>query len=168
VSKALFDIEITSISGERGRLADHKGKVILVVNTASRCGLTPQFEGLEALYQAYAARGFVVLGFPSSQFAQELAGNEAIAEFCLRNYGVSFPMHEKIDVNGPRTHPLFRHLKRERPGLLNSEAIKWNFTKFLIDRQGRVVDRIAPRTEPAEIRRKVERLLGDVSESLAV
>jgi len=156
----VYDIEVTDIAGGAHRLEEHRGKVILVVNTASKCGLTPQFEGLELLHRDYADRGLVILGFPCNQFAgQDPKGNEEIASFCLRNYGVSFPMHEKVEVNGSGAHPLFRYLKKERPGLLNSEAIKWNFTKFLIDRRGKVVARIAPRVEPDEMRAKIERLL---------
>ena len=147
MSKALFDIEVTNIAGETGSLEAYRGKVILVVNTASKCGLTPQLQGLEELQQKYAERGLVILG------------NDEIAAFCERNYGVNFTMHEKVDVNGAGTHPLFRLLKKERPGILNSEAIKWNFTKFLIDRSGKVVARIAPRVEPKDMCAKVERLL---------
>ena len=160
MSNALFDIEVTNIAGETGTLEDYRGKVILVVNTASKCGFTPQLTGLEELQKEYADRGLVILGFPCNQFgAQDPGSNDEIATFCERIYGVSFKMHEKVDVNGGSTHPLFRLLKKERPGILNSEAIKWNFTKFLIDRTGKVVARIAPRVEPKDMRAKIERLL---------
>ena len=152
------------MAGEPARLEDYRGKVLLIVNTASKCGLTPQFAGLEELHQAYADKGLVVLGFPCNQFAgQDPGSNEEIANFCQLNYGVSFKMHEKIDVNGSGTSPLFRLLKSEQKGLLNTEAIKWNFTKFLVDREGHVVERVAPRTEPHEIRAKIERLLAQPS-----
>src|SRR5262249_36586679 len=134
--------------------------VMLIVNTASECGFTPQYKGLEALYEKYAPRGLAVLGFPCNQFgAQEPGSEEEIAAFCERNYGVTFPLFSKIDVNGARTEPLFAYLKKERPGLLGSEAIKWNFTKFLVDRDGNVVERYAPNTEPKEIAGAIESLL---------
>jgi glutathione peroxidase len=136
------------------------GDVVLVVNTASECGLTPQYEGLQRLYDTYAGRGFAVLGFPCDQFGHQEPGTEdEIASFCERNYGVSFPMFAKIDVNGGDTHPLFRWLKDEKSGLLGG-AIKWNFTKFLLARDGSVVDRNAPQTEPAA-------LVADIEEQLA-
>lgn len=160
MSNALFDIEVTNIAGETGNFEGYRGKVIMVVNTASKCGFTPQLKGLEELQEKYGDRGLVILGFPCNQFgAQDPGSNDEIATFCERNYGVSFTMHEKVDVNGGGTHPLFRLLKKERPGILNSEAIKWNFTKFLIDRTGKVVARIAPRVEPKDMRAKIERLL---------
>jgi glutathione peroxidase len=157
----LGDFHATTIDGKDQELGTYVGDVVLVVNTASECGLTPQYEGLQRLYDSYAARGFTVLGFPCDQFGhQEPGTEEEIAGFCERNYGVSFPMFAKIDVNGADTHPLFAWLKSERSGLLGS-AIKWNFTKFLVDREGRVVDRYAPQTEPAE-------LVADIEEQLAV
>ena len=141
-------------------MTDFKGQVVLVVNTASKCGLTPQFKGLESLYETYKDRGLMVLGFPCNQFAgQDPASNDEISEFCQLNYGVSFPMFAKIDVNGDSAHPLFKHLKSAAPGLLGSEAIKWNFTKFLVDRNGQVVERYAPTTEPEKIAKDIERLL---------
>lgn len=138
----------------------YRGKVLLVVNTASKCGFTPQFEGLEALHKAYADRGLVVLGFPCSQFGnQDPGSNEEIAAFCTKNYGVSFAMHQKIEVNGSGAHPLFELLKSAQPGLLGSKGIKWNFTKFLVDTEGRVVERIAPKTAPEDMREAIEKLL---------
>ncbi|MCM8594275.1 glutathione peroxidase [Accumulibacter sp.] len=148
------------LAGGSQSLGEYAGKVLLIVNTASHCGFTPQYEGLEALYRRYAERGFVVLGFPCNQFGgQEPGGSEEIASFCRKNYGVSFPMFAKVDVNGDDAHPLYRHLKKAAPGLLGSEAIKWNFTKFLIDRQGQVVRRYAPAVTPGVIGGDVEELL---------
>jgi glutathione peroxidase len=134
--------------------------VILVVNTASKCGFTPQYEGLEALYRKYRAKGFAVLGFPCNQFgAQEPGDASEIAQFCSRTFDVTFPMFAKIDVNGPNAHPLFAFLKAEEPGVLGTEAIKWNFTKFLVDRNGAVVARFAPTTTPRELESDIEKLL---------
>lgn len=160
MSASVYDIEVETLEGKPTTLRAYEGKVLLVVNTASKCGLTPQFEGLEALHRKYADRGLVVLGFPCNQFAAQDPGSaEQIGAFCQRNYGVSFPMHAKIDVNGRDTHPLYALLKREMPGLLGTESIKWNFTKFLIDRKGRVIARYAPRTVPADIEKDLERAL---------
>ncbi len=156
----IYQYSATTISGQEKPIADFKGQVILVVNTASKCGFTPQFKGLEALYEKYKDRGLMVLGFPCNQFAnQDPADNDEISQFCELNYGVTFPMFAKIDVNGDNAHPLFRHLKSEAPGLLGSEAIKWNFTKFLVDRNGKVVDRYASTTEPEKIAKDIEKLL---------
>ncbi|MFM7670494.1 MAG: glutathione peroxidase [Betaproteobacteria bacterium] len=148
----LYDIPLETIEGGKATLADYRNKVLLIVNTASRCGFTPQYAGLEALYRKHKEQGLVVLGFPCNQFGAQEPGNETeIADFCEKNYGVSFPMFAKVDVNGTQSHPLFVYLKREAPGLLGSEMIKWNFTKFLLDREGRVVARYAPTTTPDEI-----------------
>ena len=148
----LYDISLENIDGRKARMADYRNKVLLVVNTASRCGFTPQYAGLEALYRKYKDQGFAVLGFPCNQFgAQEPGEGAQIAEFCEKSYGVSFPLFAKIAVNGAQAHPLFAHLKREAPGLLGSEMIKWNFTKFLLDRQGKVVARYASITTADEI-----------------
>jgi len=156
----VYGFEAKRIDGTVQSLADYRGKVLLIVNTASRCGFTPQFEGLEKLYREYRGRGFEVLGFPCNQFGgQDPGTNEEILEFCRLNYGVSFPMFAKIEVNGRNAHPLFRWLK-SRTGLPGFNAIKWNFTKFLIDREGRVVKRYAPVTKPERIGRDIERLLG--------
>jgi glutathione peroxidase len=141
-------------------LRSYQGKVLLIVNTASKCGFTPQYQGLEELYQRYRPRGLVVLGFPCNQFgAQEPGAAAEIAAFCQKNYGVTFPMFGKIEVNGAGAHPLYRWLKQSAPGLLGSEAIKWNFTKFLLDRSGRVKDRFAPATAPAALKKEIEALL---------
>ena len=148
------------MAGERRSLSEYRGKVLLIVNTASHCGFTPQFAGLEELHEAYGDRGLVVLGFPCNQFgAQDPGDNEEIQNFCQVNYGVSFKMHEKVEVNGGGAHPLFRYLKSEKRGVLNTEAIKWNFTKFLVGRDGRVVDRYAPQTTPEDLRAEIEKLL---------
>ena len=141
-------------------MAKYKGKVMLIVNTASECGFTPQYKGLEALHETYGKRGLAVLGFPCNQFgAQEPGDEKSIAEFCERNFGVTFPLFSKIDVNGDNADPLFVYLKKEKPGLLGSEKIKWNFTKFLVDATGNVVERYAPNTEPKELTGAIEKLL---------
>jgi glutathione peroxidase len=156
----IYDFSADRLNGKVETLDKYKGQVVLVVNTASKCGLTPQYEGLEALYTKYKDRGFVVLGFPCNQFgAQEPGGGEEIAQFCQANYGVSFPMFSKIDVNGDGAHPLWKHLKHEVPGVIGTEVIKWNFTKFLVDRSGKVVDRFAPTTKPEDLAEKLEKLL---------
>jgi len=156
----LADFTVPLLSGAPQPLADYNGKVVLIVNVASQCGLTPQYAGLEALYKQFGPRGFVVLGFPCNQFAgQEPGTNEEIASFCEVNYGVTFPIFTRIDVNGDDTHPLYKWLKETAPGILGSEAIKWNFTKFLLDRSGAVVERYAPTTEPADIAGDIEKLL---------
>lgn len=157
---ALPELTIAMNDGSTLSTADLAGKVLLIVNTASRCGFTPQYEGLQALHRAYAARGLVVLGFPCNQFGQQEPGDAAeIASFCSLTYAVDFPIAAKVDVNGANAHPLFRHLKREAKGLLGSQSIKWNFTKFLVDRAGRVVDRFGPTTKPDAIAKKIEALL---------
>ena len=154
------DFEALSINGEPVRLSQYKGQVLLVVNTASACGFTPQFAGLEALHKTYGARGLVVLGFPCNQFgAQDAGSNESIAEFCQLNYGVSFPMMAKVDVNGANAHPLYQWLCAEAPGLLGSKAIKWNFTKFLVGRDGQVIKRYAPTDTPASLTKDIEAAL---------
>ena len=156
----ITEIPVTAADGSQVDLSAHKGQVLLVVNVASKCGFTPQYEGLEALQKKYAGRGFTVLGFPSNQFGAQEPGNaEEIANFCSLTYDVTFPLLGKIDVNGPGAAPLYRHLKKEAPGLLGSEAIKWNFTKFLVDRSGKVVKRYAPQTKPEDIARDIEALL---------
>ena len=154
------DFSARSIDGEEQSLSRWAGQVMLIVNVASRCGFTPQYEGLEALHRRYLGRGFVVLGFPCDQFGHQEPGDEAeIRTFCSLNYDVSFPMFAKIEVNGPAAHPLYAHLKHEAKGLLGSEAIKWNFTKFLVDRGGRVVKRYAPTDTPESIAPEIEKLL---------
>ena len=156
----VYDFSATTIDGKPRKLADYKGKVLLVVNTASKCGFTPQYKGLEALYKKYKDKGLVVLGFPSNQFgAQEPGPESEIAEFCEMNYGVTFPMFSKIDVNGDAAHPLYKYLTSTKKGLLGSEAIKWNFTKFLVDKKGNVVERYAPTTKPEDLEKDVEKAL---------
>jgi glutathione peroxidase len=156
----LYDLEATTIQGAAQPLREYAGKVLLIVNVASKCGFTPQYSGLEALYEKYADRGLVVMGFPCNQFgAQEPGGESEIAAFCDASYGVRFPMFAKIDVNGENAHPLYRLLKRAAPGVLGSEAIKWNFTKFLVDRGGKVVRRYAPTDTPQSLEKDIEALL---------
>lgn len=155
-----FHTPLVTLNGDDTTLEAWRGKVLLIVNTASQCGLTPQYKGLEAIYRAHMEQGLVILGFPCDQFGHQEPGTEdEIASFCQLNYGVSFPMFSKIDVNGDTAHPLFKQLKAAAPGLLGSEAIKWNFTKFLVNREGEVVSRYAPTTEPAAIEADIERLL---------
>nr|NLI50098.1 glutathione peroxidase [Propionibacterium sp.] len=155
----LYDFNAATLTGQDQPLAAYRGKVVLVVNTASKCGFTPQFGGLETLYETHKDAGLVVLGFPCDQFAhQEFDEAEQIGEFCRLNYGVTFPMFAKVDVNGKDAHPLYKWLRGEAGGLLG-DAIKWNFTKFLIDREGRVVRRYAPTVEPAAIEADIKALL---------
>jgi glutathione peroxidase len=156
----IYDFTVDDIGGKPVTLDRYSGKVMLIVNTASECGFTPQYEGLEKLHRDLGARGLAVLGFPCNQFGEQEPGSEnEIAAFCERNYGVTFPMFAKVDVNGDRAAPLYRWLKKAKPGLLGSEAIKWNFTKFLVDRNGSVVGRYAPNDKPESIRADIERLL---------
>lgn len=156
----LLNIPCTTLSGDQKTLADYAGKVVLVVNTASKCGFTPQYKGLEALWQAYKDRGLVILGFPCNQFGQQEPGDDAaISEFCELNFGVTFPLFKKVEVNGSNAHPLFVQLKKRAPGLLGSQGIKWNFTKFLIDRDGQSVKRYAPATKPEALKTAIEALL---------
>ena len=155
-----FATPLETLAGETTSLAAHEGKVLLIVNTASRCGFTPQYAGLESLHRRYRDRGLAVLGFPCDQFGHQEPGTEAeIASFCQTNYGVTFPMHAKVEVNGDGAHPLFVSLKAAAPGLLGTKAIKWNFTKFLVDRGGNVVERYAPNVAPEKIAPDIERLL---------
>lgn len=152
--------EVPVRDGGTKSLAEYAGHVLLIVNTASQCGFTPQFEGLEKLHQTYGPRGLAVLGFPCNQFGNQDPGtNEEIASFCALNYGVTFPVFAKIDVNGSKAHPLFEYLKREAPGVFGSRAIKWNFTKFLVDRSGTVVKRFAPKDKPEDLAADIESLL---------
>ncbi|HUN84718.1 MAG TPA: glutathione peroxidase [Terracidiphilus sp.] len=157
---SLYAFSAPLLNGSEVSLSEFQGRVLLVVNTASRCGFTPQYDGLEQLYRTFRDRGFTVLGFPCNQFGgQEPGTAEEIGAFCRQNYGVSFPMFAKIDVNGEDTHPLYRHLKKAKPGILGTEKIKWNFTKFLVDRDGEVVKRYAPVTKPEKLARVVEACL---------
>jgi len=156
----IYDFTVDDIAGKKVKLDRYQGKVMLVVNTASECGFTPQYQGLEKLYKTLNAKGLEVLGFPCNQFgAQEPGSDKEIATFCERNYGVTFPLFHKVDVNGDAAAPLFQWLKKEKPGLLGSEAIKWNFTKFLVDRNGKVVGRYAPNDTPESMQGDVEKLL---------
>jgi glutathione peroxidase len=158
---SIYDFEALSIDGKPARLSTQRGKVILLVNTASQCGFTPQFGGLEKLWEEYRDRGLVVIGFPSNQFgAQDPGSNDEIASFCQLNYGVTFPMMSKVDVNGDKAPPLWKWLKAEAPGVLGTQAIKWNFTKFLIGKDGKVLKRYAPNDSP-------ESLKGDIEAALA-
>ena len=157
----LYEFSAKTLAGSAKRLADYRGKVVLVVNTASECGFTPQYEGLEALSRKYRGKGLEVLGFPCNQFGGQEPGDAGqIGAFCEKNYGVSFQMFDKIRVNGPEAHPLYKWLTHAAPGILGTEAIKWNFTKFLIDKQGNVVDRYAPMTTP-------DRIAGDIEKELS-
>ncbi|MFJ4373837.1 glutathione peroxidase [Pseudomonas japonica] len=156
----LLEIPCTTIKGEQKTLADFPAKAVLIVNTASQCGFTPQYKGLEALWQRYRDQGLVILGFPCNQFGKQEPGDEAeISHFCELNFGVSFPLFRKIDVNGPAAHPLFVELKKRAPGLLGSQGIKWNFTKFLVDPQTGSVSRYAPSTKPEALSPSIEALL---------
>jgi glutathione peroxidase len=156
----LYDFDALQIDGSAVPLARYKGQAMLIVNTASACGFTPQFAGLEELHQQYGAKGLVVLGFPCNQFgAQDAGSNSEIAEFCQLNYGVSFPMMAKIEVNGAGAHPLYQWLCKEAPGLLGSKAIKWNFTKFLVGKDGQVLKRYAPTDTPASLAKDIEAAL---------
>ncbi len=156
----IYDFTAMRPDGSEAALSDYRGKVLLIVNTASQCGFTPQYEGLEAMYRDLQDRGLVVLGFPCNQFGKQEPGNaEEIASFCKLNYDVTFPLFAKVEVNGDGASPLYKWLKDQAPGLMGTKAIKWNFTKFLIDRDGRVAERFAPTTKPAELRGAVEGLL---------
>ena len=156
----IYQFEAELLEGDIKALADYKGKVMLIVNTASKCGFTPQFAGLEKLYEKYKPQGLEILGFPCNQFGgQDPGTNKEIGAFCQRNYGVNFPMFAKVDVKGPEAHAIFRFLTREAKGVLGSQNIKWNFTKFLIDREGNVIERFAPKTEPKEMEEEIQKLL---------
>jgi glutathione peroxidase len=157
---SVYDYSAKTLDGQDTNLADYRGQVLLIVNTASKCGFTPQYEGLEALYRDYKDRGLTILAFPCNQFGGQEPGNaEEIANFCSLTYDVTFPVLAKIDVNGPQTHPLYAYLKQEQKGVLGTEGIKWNFTKFLIGRDGQVVERFAPTTKPEDLKLAVEALL---------
>jgi len=160
IMSSIYDFHASSIAGRPVSLADYRGQVILIVNTASACGFTPQFAGLEELHQTYGERGLTVLGFPCNQFgAQDPGSNAEIGAFCQKNYGVTFAMMEKIDVNGQQAHPLFQWVKQQAPGLLGSEGIKWNFTKFLVGREGQVIKRYASLDKPAALAADIEKAL---------
>lgn len=160
MTKTIYDFEAQRLDGSTAHFADYKGKVLLIVNTASKCGFTPQYEGLEALQRKYQDEGLAVLGFPCNQFGAQEPGNaEEIASFCSTNYEVSFPLFAKIDVNGANAHPLYAWLKESAPGVLGTEAIKWNFTKFLVGKDGKVLERYAPTTKPQELEADIEKAL---------
>jgi len=160
MTSSIYDISVTGIDGKPQPLERYKAKVLLVVNTASECGFTPQYQGLQTLYDKLHRRGFEVLAFPCNQFGAQEPGSESeIQSFCELKYGVTFPLFAKVDVNGEEAAPLFRYLKKAKPGLLGTEAIKWNFTKFLVDRKGNVVERYAPNVEPESITDDIEKLL---------
>ncbi len=157
MTKPVYEFSAKTIAGQDASLELYRGKVLLIVNTASQCGYTPQYKGLEALYKKYKEQGLEVLGFPCNQFGGQEPGGEAeIAKFCEVSFGVTFPLFAKIDVNGAGAHPLFKHLEAEAPGILGSKSIKWNFTKFLVDRHGQVRKRFGPRDAPAEIAPEIE------------
>ena len=157
---SIYDFSAKTLSGKDVNLADYRGQVLLIVNTASKCGFTPQYEGLEKLYEELHPKGLTILGFPCNQFgSQEPGGADEIGQFCQVNYGVSFPMFGKIDVNGAQAHPLYKFLTHEKRGILGTANIKWNFTKFLIDRAGKVVARYAPVTKPKDLEKPIAKLL---------
>ncbi len=158
--QSIYDITCKRITGEPQPLSEYNNRVLLIVNTASQCGFTPQFQGLEKLYKQFRDKGFEVLGFPCNQFGgQDPRSHEEIYQFCQTNYEVTFPMFAKIEVNGPNTHPLYQHLKSQAPGVMGSEAIKWNFTKFLVDQSGNIQDRFAPTTKPEDLAPAIQKLL---------
>ena len=156
----IYDIHIKDSSNKEVSMSKFEGKTLLIVNVASKCGLTPQYRGLQSLYEEYKNRNFVVLGFPCNQFGgQEPGSNQEISEFCEINYSVTFPIFSKIKVNGPEAHPLFKLLKQDKPGIFRTQSIKWNFTKFLINNNGKIVERFSPRVEPKYIRKEIEKVL---------
>ncbi|MBT2214752.1 redoxin domain-containing protein [Virgibacillus dakarensis] len=158
---SVYDYSIKTITGEEKSLADYRGNVLLIVNTASECGFTPQFAGLQKLYETYREQGLEILGFPCNQFHNQDPGNdEEISNFCQQNYGVTFQMFSKIDVKGDDAHPLFTYLVKEAPGMVTKQ-IKWNFTKFLVNRDGKVVDRFAPQTKPENVKKDIEKVLNE-------
>jgi len=160
MENTIYQFKVNTLQGKEISLSDYKGKVVLIVNTASKCGLTPQYEGLESLYEKYKDQDFVILGFPCNQFGEQEPGTSAeIGEFCSINYGVSFPMFEKIDVNGDNAHPLYVFLKNKKSDAILGKSIKWNFAKFLINKNGEVVDRYLPTTKPESLADDIEKLL---------
>ncbi len=160
VADSIYQFEADDIKGQTTKLSEFKNKVLLIVNTASKCGFTPQYEGLEKLQQTYADKGFSVLGFPCNQFGKQEPGDEqAIQNFCDLNFSTSFPLFKKVDVNGDNATPLYQYLKTQAPGILGTQAVKWNFTKFLINRDGKVVKRFAPKDKPEDLTKQIEELL---------
>lgn len=159
-SQDFYSFSVKKSDGGEQSMADFKGKAVIVVNVASKCGFTPQYEGLEALYEKYKDQGLMIVGFPSNQFgSQEPGSNEEIQSFCKLNYGVTFPVMGKVDVNGDKAEPLYKWLKSSAPGLLGTEAIKWNFTKFLIGKDGKIIDRYAPTTKPEDMDKDIQKAL---------
>jgi glutathione peroxidase len=160
LSPSIYDFSVTSIEGQAVNLSTYKDKILLIVNTASQCGFTPQYQGLQALYDKYASKGLVVLGFPCNQFGQQEPGSASeIQSFCETRFGVTFPLFGKVDVNGKDAHPLFQYLTKAAPGFLGTETIKWNFTKFLVDRNGKVIERYASMAKPEDIDKAIEKRL---------
>jgi glutathione peroxidase len=160
LSPSIYNFSVTSIEGQSVNLNTYKDKVLLIVNTASQCGFTPQYQGLQALHDKYAEKGLVILGFPCNQFGQQEPGTASeIQSFCKTRFGVTFPLFEKVDVNGKDAHPLFQYLTKAAPGLFGSEAVKWNFTKFLVDRSGKVIERYASMSKPEDIDKAILKLL---------
>lgn len=160
MSTDIYTVNVTKINGDSVKLSDYAGKVLLIVNTASKCGFTPQFKGLETLYKEYNEQGLEILGFPCNQFLnQDPASDNDISEFCSLNYGVTFPMFSKVEVNGANTHPLFKILKSQAKGVMGTEKVKWNFTKFLVNKEGDVVKRYSPNTDPGDIAEDIKNLL---------
>jgi len=162
MTNSIYDFEVTNIAGEKENLDKYRNKVLLIINVASKCGFTPQYKGLEELYQKFKGQGFVILGFPCNQFGKQEPGSEDdIKSFCELNFGVTFPLFSKVEVNGENADPLFKFLKKELPGLLGSEKIKWNFTKFLIGKDGRPIKRYAPKDTPVSLTKTLEKLLSE-------
>ncbi len=160
IADSIYDISATSIEGADIPLSTYKDKVLLIVNTASQCGFTPQYQGLQSLYDKFSSQGFAVLGFPCNQFGQQEPGTaEQIQSFCTARFGVSFPLFAKLDVNGSNAHPLYQYLTKAAPGIFGSEGIKWNFTKFLVDKSGKVVKRYPPTTKPEDIEKDIQAIL---------
>lgn len=160
MANSIYELKANNINGEEVSFNDYNGKVLLIVNVASKCGFTPQYKGLEDLYKKFKDKGVEVLGFPCNQFGSQEPGDEnEIQKFCSLTYDVSFPMFSKVDVNGDNTHPIFQYLKSEKPGVLGTEMIKWNFTKFLVDRKGNVLERFAPKETPESLVKKIEGIL---------
>lgn len=160
MTASIYDFEINALDGGTQKLSDYRNQVLLIVNTASNCGFTPQYQGLEELHLRYANDGLAILGFPCNQFGRQEPGDATqIRKFCETRYGVSFPLFAKIDVNGPQAHPLFEYLKERRPGMLGSRAVKWNFTKFLVSRSGEVLKRYGSRTRPEELEKQIQKTL---------
>lgn len=162
MAQDFYSYQVKAANGSDHSLSQYKGKVVLIVNVASKCGYTPQYKGLEALYEKYKDKGFTILGFPCNQFGSQEPGTESeIQSFCSLNYGVTFPIMKKVEVNGDKAEPLYTFLKEQAPGILDTKAIKWNFTKFLIGKKGKVIDRYSPQTEPKDLEKFIEKALAE-------